>query len=78
MKYVYVLGAECTIEYIFDFDLVCRSMLITVPARSKALTVFPAQTLGSWVPLPLEAWMSVCVNSVFVLSSVQVVVFATG
>jgi hypothetical protein len=32
----------------------------------------PAQTLGSWVRIPLEAWMSVCVYSVFVLSCVQV------
>jgi hypothetical protein len=30
----------------------------------------PAQTLGSWVRIPLEAWMSVCVYSVFVLSCV--------
>jgi hypothetical protein len=28
----------------------------------------PAQTLGSWVRIPLEAWISVCVYSVFVLS----------
>jgi hypothetical protein len=27
----------------------------------------PAQTLGSWVPIPIKAWMSVCVYSVFVL-----------
>jgi hypothetical protein len=31
-----------------------------------------AQTLGSWVRIPLEAWMSVCVYSTFVLSCVQV------
>jgi hypothetical protein len=31
-----------------------------------------AQTLGSWVRIPLEAWMSVCVYSVFILSGVQV------
>jgi hypothetical protein len=30
----------------------------------------PAQTLGSWVRNPLEAWMSVCVYSVVVLSCV--------
>jgi hypothetical protein len=33
----------------------------------------PAQTLGSWVRIPLEAWMSVCIYSVFVMSCVQVV-----
>jgi hypothetical protein len=27
----------------------------------------PAQTLGSWVRIPLEAWMSVCFYFVFVL-----------
>jgi hypothetical protein len=27
----------------------------------------PAQTLGSWVRIPLEAWMPVSVYSVFVL-----------
>jgi hypothetical protein len=32
----------------------------------------PSQTLGSWVRIPLEAWMFMCVYSVFVLSSVQV------
>jgi hypothetical protein len=32
----------------------------------------PAQTLGSWVRIPLEAWMSVCIYTVFVLSCVQV------
>jgi hypothetical protein len=32
----------------------------------------PARTLGSWVQIPLEAWMSVCVYSMFVLSCVQI------
>jgi hypothetical protein len=27
----------------------------------------PALTLGSWVRIPLEAWMSVCTYSVFML-----------
>jgi hypothetical protein len=31
-----------------------------------------AQTLGSWVRIPLEVWMLVCVYSVFVLFCVQV------
>jgi hypothetical protein len=33
----------------------------------------PARTQRSWVPIPLKAWMSVCVYSMFVLSCVQVV-----
>jgi hypothetical protein len=32
----------------------------------------PAKTLGSWVRIQLEALMSVCVYSVFVLSCVQI------
>jgi hypothetical protein len=39
--------------------------------------VSPARTLGSWVRIPLEAWMSVCVYSMFVLSCVGSD-FATG
>jgi hypothetical protein len=35
----------------------------------------PAKTLGSWVRIPLEAWVSLCVYSVLVLSCVQVVAF---
>jgi hypothetical protein len=31
----------------------------------------PAQTLGSWVRIPLEAWIYVCIYSVFVLPYVQ-------
>jgi hypothetical protein len=34
-----------------------------------------AQTLGSWFPIPLKAWMFVWVYSVFVLSHVQVAAF---
>jgi hypothetical protein len=32
----------------------------------------PAWTLGSWVQNPLEAWMCVCIYSVFVLFCVQI------
>jgi hypothetical protein len=32
----------------------------------------PALTLESWVRIPLEAWMSVCIYSVSVLSRMQV------
>jgi hypothetical protein len=30
----------------------------------------PAQILGLWVRIQLEAWMSVCIYTVFVLSCV--------
>jgi hypothetical protein len=45
---------------------------ITVAARSKAWLSSLAQTLGSCVRIPLEAWMFVSLFSVFVLSCVQV------
>jgi hypothetical protein len=32
-----------------------------------------ARTVGSWVQIPLKAWVSVCIYSVFVLFCVQVV-----
>jgi hypothetical protein len=41
------------------------------PYCLKALSS-PARTLGSWVRIPLETWMSVSVYSVFVLFCVQV------
>jgi hypothetical protein len=39
---------------------------------SNAWLSSPAHTLGSCVRIPLEAWMSMCVCSVFVPSCVQV------
>jgi hypothetical protein len=41
---------------------------ITVAARSKASLSSLALTLGSWVRIPLKAWIFVCVYSMFVLS----------
>jgi hypothetical protein len=35
----------------------------------------PAETPSSWVRIPLAAWMSVCVYSMFVQSCVQVVAY---
>jgi hypothetical protein len=40
---------------------------IAVAARSKHELSPLARTLGSWVRIPLEAWMSVCVYSVCVV-----------
>jgi hypothetical protein len=54
---------------------------IYVACRSQWLRVLrhelssPARTLGSWVRAPLQAWMFVCVYSVFVLSCEHVMVF---
>jgi hypothetical protein len=44
---------------------------ITVAARSKAWTSSLARTLGSWIRIPLKAWMSVCVYSVCVVLCVS-------
>jgi pyruvate carboxylase len=58
---------EFTLYYILNGNFLRP---ITVAARSNALTVFArsnAEIVGS---NPLEAWMSVCVYSVFVLSCV--------
>jgi hypothetical protein len=42
------------------------------PRRLRHELSSPAQTLWSWVRFQLEAWMSVCVYSVFVLFCVQI------
>jgi hypothetical protein len=44
---------------------------VTVAARLRHEMSSPAWTLGSWVRIPLEAWMFVWVYSVFVLSCVS-------
>jgi hypothetical protein len=43
-----------------------RCMPVSVARQEMSL---PARTLRSWVRIPLKAWMSVCVYSVFVLGS---------
>jgi hypothetical protein len=40
---------------------------ITVAVRPKARPSSAPPALGSWVIIPLEAWMSVCVYFMFVL-----------
>jgi hypothetical protein len=50
-------------------DYKCRSQW---PRRLSHELSSLSRTLGSWVPIPLETWMSMCVYSVFVLSCVQV------
>jgi hypothetical protein len=59
-------------KYLHNCSYTDSLLLNTVAARSKAWTVSPARTLGSWFRKPLDAWMSVCVYSVFLLSCVQV------
>jgi hypothetical protein len=61
------------------FASCCRHRVLTVTcletcrcaAYLRRKLSSPAQLLGSWVRIPLKAWMSVCVYSVFVLSCVQ-------
>jgi hypothetical protein len=49
------------------YDILCLSQW---PRDLRHQLSFPAQTLGSWVRIPIEAWMSVYVYSFFVLSCV--------
>jgi hypothetical protein len=44
--------------------------LITVAPRSKASNVLARSTLGTWIWIPLEAWICVGVYCVFMLSCV--------
>jgi hypothetical protein len=56
-------------------DLVTATDRLCRPQRPRGLkheTSSPARTLGSWVRIPLTAWMSVCVYSVFVLFCVLI------
>jgi hypothetical protein len=59
---------------IYLHDLVLNELSTKKTLRffyhGSTLTSSPAQTLGSWVRIPLEAWMFGCVCSVFVLSCV--------
>jgi hypothetical protein len=44
--------------------VMCRSQW---PRDLRYESSSPVRTLGSWVRIPIEAWMSVCVYTVFVL-----------
>jgi hypothetical protein len=58
------------IENKITVHITCICTLYSRSQRPRLLThklSSPARTLGSWVRIPLEAWMSVCVYSVFVL-----------
>jgi hypothetical protein len=46
-----------------------KDKVVPVPRGLRHELSSLARTLGSWVRIPLEAWMSVCVYSVFVLGS---------
>jgi hypothetical protein len=49
-----------------------KRMPITVAARPKAWIVLARSNTGIMIRIPLEAWLSTCVYSVFVLSCVEV------
>jgi hypothetical protein len=53
--------------FIHPYYALCRSQW---PRGLRHEMTSPAWTLGSWVRIPLETWMFVCVYSVFVLSCV--------
>jgi hypothetical protein len=56
---------------------ICKHFLGRVLRGSVELPLagvhfFPSQALGSWVRIPFEVWMSLCVHFVSVLSCVLV------
>jgi hypothetical protein len=65
--YWYYVGYIIKIAVIFN----CRSQW---PRALRHELSSPAPTLKSWVRIPLESWMSVCVYSVCDASCLQVVV----
>jgi hypothetical protein len=50
----------------------CKSRRSQWPRGLRHWLSSPARTLGPWIRIPFEAWMSVCIYSVFMLSCVQV------
>jgi hypothetical protein len=58
-----------TFFYIENSCSLLPSQPVTVAARSGHELSSLARTLGSWVRIPLVAWMSLCVYSVFALGS---------
>jgi hypothetical protein len=81
--YVYICSSLLPERVLFTFGNYELSILGWCPMSKKILAPkisqsqcplglryepsSPAQTLGSWVRIPLEAWMSLCVCSVFML-----------
>jgi hypothetical protein len=68
--FIVVIMKNCKLVYL-EGKGVCLCLMkwmqpITVAARSLGHEPFlPAWTLRSWVRIPLEAWISVCVYAVF-------------
>jgi hypothetical protein len=63
---------KCTIYETLLNDLRDKHSRWQCPRGLRHQLSSPAWTLGSWVRIPLEAWMSVCAFILFVLSCVQV------
>jgi hypothetical protein len=70
LAYSSTLNLDAT--YFYKIKLIFEGlydvMPITVTARLRHELSSLARALGSWVRIPLKAWMSVCFYSVFVLS----------
>jgi hypothetical protein len=65
------MGVRLACIHTVDSLAVFNSLPIAVAARLKRELSPLAQPLGSWVRIPLKAWMSVRGYSVFVLSCVR-------
>jgi hypothetical protein len=59
-------------RFISMFPILLRVLIVSTqwPRDLRHDMSSPAQTLGSWVPITLDAWGSICFYSAFVLSCV--------
>jgi hypothetical protein len=67
----YLHGAS-KLEGLFSTSSATNSFRSQWPRGLRHELSLLTQTLGLWVRIPLEAWMTVCVYSVFMLSCMQV------
>jgi hypothetical protein len=64
------MEAICSSETSVNTQRITRRYIPEDDTLHNVLNVSSARTLGSWVRIPLEAWISLCVCCVFVLSCV--------
>jgi hypothetical protein len=64
---LYVVPCNELCIYVFPVILAMSAIISPTPAGLRHGPSSFAQTLGSWVRIPLKAWLSVCVYSVIVL-----------
>jgi hypothetical protein len=67
------ISKTAVVLYVYAFHVLVQDMLHSFftclsewPRGLRHESSSPTRTLGSWVRIPLEAWMSLCVYSVFI------------